>query len=267
VPLQPLPRTPEKLGELAWENAIVAFDHVSSLPPSIDAALCRLSTGGAFEHREPYARSAVTFQAARPLLFASQRPPEFDLDGRVLHIELPALQPEQMRTPAQLWSECNALRAELGGALCTAAAMALRRLPETPVPAIPHHAAAAQWLLAAAPALDLTPEDILQALSSGPESELCAPLATAGEAPLDAIPASRSQDGPRHAAHCRRRRSAMPPRGLPRNRRAHPTRRRMARFAPHYGRASPALNVPQSLPYLAILTEAFRSPPERMEIA
>jgi hypothetical protein len=46
VPLQPLPRTPEKLGELAWENAIVAFDHVSSLPLSIDAALCRLATGG-----------------------------------------------------------------------------------------------------------------------------------------------------------------------------------------------------------------------------
>lgn len=106
APLRTTPRNERDLIIAATNSWCAAFDNISTLPPWLSDALCRLSTGGGFSARELYTDAEeVLFDVTRPVILngttdVATRP---DLLDRALVMMLPAIQ-EEGRTPeADLW--------------------------------------------------------------------------------------------------------------------------------------------------------------------
>src|SRR6266480_818224 len=108
VPIRALPANERDLMIAATNGHVLAFDNVSTLPPWLSDALCRLSTGGGFATRRNYTdRDEELFNAACPVILNGiasvvTRP---DLAERALFIMLEPI-PEDQRLPEeQLWAE------------------------------------------------------------------------------------------------------------------------------------------------------------------
>ena len=134
----------------------LAFDNVSGLAPWISDALCRLATGGGFAVRQLYTdQDEVLFDAARPVILNGieeivTRP---DLADRAVFLTLEPIPEERRRPEAELWSEFEAERPQILGALLNAVAVGLKRLPETRLEKLPRMADFALWATACEPAL------------------------------------------------------------------------------------------------------------------
>lgn len=165
TPLHPIPPSPNQLRHLAYENWVLAFDHLTRFPRRTTESLARLTENEV--HYLPPKRDPATVSLARPVLLtvadSCHLPPE--IAARSLTIELSPMPDAERKTEAQLQSELEALLPQALARLLKALSAALSAVPDRPFP-LPRLADAAAWACAAAPALGFTPAEMLQALST-----------------------------------------------------------------------------------------------------
>src|SRR5579871_5631421 len=66
APLRRLPVRDRDVARVAFDNWVMVYDHVQRVAPPTCSAIAALSTGDAFEVRQPDRREPVTFELARP---------------------------------------------------------------------------------------------------------------------------------------------------------------------------------------------------------
>jgi len=150
------PKEPRDLMIAANASWIIALDNLSSLPAWLSDALCRLSTGGGFATRELYSDAEETiFDAQRPVLLTGieDLATRGDLLERSILLTLPAIPEDRRRTERALWTQIEAVRPRILGALLTALSGALRELPSVRLDGYPRMADYAEWAVAAERAL------------------------------------------------------------------------------------------------------------------
>ncbi len=168
VPLRTQPRDEGDLLIAAINGAIVALDNLSTIPPWLSDALCRLATGGGLSKRELYTDAdEVLLEARRPVLLTAiaEVATASDLLDRCLTVTLPAIAPDQRRTEADLDAALAQARPVILGALLDAAVVGLRNLPTTTLTHPPRLADFATWVEACAPALGWEAGAFLDALA------------------------------------------------------------------------------------------------------
>lgn len=160
------PRDERDLVIAARNAAIVAFDNVSYLSPTLSDALCRVATGGGYGTRELYTNAEeMLFSDVRPVLLngiaaVATRP---DLLDRSLLVHVPVLEDEKRLDEETLWARYEDMRPCLLGALLDAAVTALRRLPEVRLRPAPRMADWARWAVAAETVLGVAKGEMLAA--------------------------------------------------------------------------------------------------------
>ena len=176
-PLAPLPQNERELFDLAWNNRIIALDHVSYLPAVLHDPLCRLASGGGFELRESASDTdPLRLTVERPVLITVPREPGEKGEWRVpvalqnlaLTVELSEIEPPRLRDQQDLWAEFEAARPAMLAAFCTAISTALANAGNSTYDAAPRLPHLARWAGAAAPALDTTRQEFLAALVRDP---------------------------------------------------------------------------------------------------
>ena len=156
APLRTLPRSERDLMISATHAWVLAFDNLSGLPQWLSDAFCRLATGGGFAARQLYTDSdEVVFSAMRPLILngIDDVAARQDLVDRAITQSLPPIPDEKRRREEEIWSEFEALRPRLLGALLDAVSCALRRESSVRLKRSPRMADFAHWIVAAEPAL------------------------------------------------------------------------------------------------------------------
>jgi Bifunctional DNA primase/polymerase, N-terminal/Primase C terminal 2 (PriCT-2) len=151
VPLRTLPREERDLYIAASNGYLLAFDNVSTLPPWLSDALCRLATGGGYTTRALYTdQDEVLIDKTRASLLNGiedfvARP---DLADRCIFIHLTPIGDDERRDEAELNAEFEAARPAILGALLDAVAHGLREWPRTRLKAKPRMADFARWATA-----------------------------------------------------------------------------------------------------------------------
>jgi hypothetical protein len=162
------PREERDLIAQAGANWCVAFDNLSSLPPWLSDALCRLSTGGGHSARALYTDlEEISLTVKRPVILngiedVATRP---DLAERALQIELDTIPDRQRICEKELWRKFEAARPLILSALLDGVACALRESPNIILDSLPRMADPALWATAGEPALGLTQGTFMTAYS------------------------------------------------------------------------------------------------------
>lgn len=161
---------PKDEGDLliaARNNALLAFDNLSSLPRWFSDALCRLATGGGLSKRELYTDvDEILLDARRPVLLTgiSEVATASDLLDRVITVTLPPIPADQRRTERGLQQAIERAKPQILAGLLDAAVVGLQRVEGLVLPDPPRMADFATWVEACAPALDWEPGQFLAAL-------------------------------------------------------------------------------------------------------
>ncbi|MGE3149739.1 MAG: hypothetical protein AB7K04_11795 [Pseudorhodoplanes sp.] len=151
APVRTLPREDRDLFIAARNGHILGFDNISGLQPWIADALCQLATGTGFASRELYSDTAETIiDACKPIVLngiedVTNRP---DLADRSLILTLEPIPDAERRIERELWTEFQAERPRILGALLDAVAHGLRELPTTRLERLPRMADFAVWATA-----------------------------------------------------------------------------------------------------------------------
>jgi hypothetical protein len=110
APLSALPSSAAQLLQLAATQWTLAFDHVSSLAPTIADTLCRLSTGVDVPVREPGHHELSHLWVKRPIILTVTSrfslPP--DLEAHAVTVTLPAITPQTTRPEPELLADLEA---------------------------------------------------------------------------------------------------------------------------------------------------------------
>jgi hypothetical protein len=148
APLRALPREDRDLFIAANNAHLLAFDNISNLPDWISDTLCRLATGGGFATRSLYSDMDETlFDATRPVILNGIediviRP---DLADRSMFLILANIADDNRKAEKQFWSDFEAARPRILGALLDGVAHGLLKLPTTKLARIPRMADFALW--------------------------------------------------------------------------------------------------------------------------
>ena len=170
---QRLPENERDLMIQAKDHHLLNYDNASGMKAAISDSLCTLATGGGLVLRKLYTDDeAQVFSFKRPVVIngisgAAKRP---DLLERIIPITLEGLGDNSRRTEAELEAEFMAARPMLFGALCSAAASALARLPHTDTPTGIRMADAAKWLAAAEEALGFASGVLVDTVRKGQDA-------------------------------------------------------------------------------------------------
>lgn len=150
----------------AWQNRVLFFDNLTSMPSWLSDALCRAVTGEGWSKRTLYTNEDLTFFEYQPVIgFAgiSLVADQPDLLDRSLILPLEPI-PSARRKPERLfWREYHKAAPDILGGLLDALAGAMRVEPELEMPELPRMADFARWGAAAAAALGWEPDDFLDA--------------------------------------------------------------------------------------------------------
>jgi hypothetical protein len=162
-PLRSPPKEERDLIAQAANNRAVALDNLSSLPPLLSDAICRLSTGGGHSARTLYTDlEEISLAIKRPVILngiedVATRP---DLAERALQIELEGFEEKKgkQRIPEKkLWQKFDEHKAAIFSAILDALACALRELPNVKLDSLPRMADAALWATAGETAFGFKP--------------------------------------------------------------------------------------------------------------
>jgi hypothetical protein len=154
-----LPATETELRALAWENRVLAFDHVTALPAPIAAGLHRLC-GGDFER--PVILTLPPSDSPTSLRIGA------DLWAHAMVTELPHIEPDRRVTETRLWRTFEDARAGLLARVCSGVSAAMRTIDQISLESNPIFADAAAWAVAAAPDLGIAESAMRAAVSSDP---------------------------------------------------------------------------------------------------
>lgn len=161
---------PKDEGDLliaARNNALLAFDNLSSLPRWFSDALCRLATGGGLSKRELYTDvDEVLLDARRPVLLTgiSEVATASDLLDRAITVTLPPIPADQRKTERGLQQATKQAQPHILAGILDAAVVGLQRVDDLVLPDPPRMADFVTWVEACAPALDWEPGRFLAAL-------------------------------------------------------------------------------------------------------
>ncbi len=175
APVRAEPRDGRDLMLAAHNGWVLCLDNLSYVRPWLSDALCRLSTGGGFSTRTLYTDEDETiFDACRPVILTSieEIGARSDLLERSLIIELPTIQEGARRAEKSFWSEFEAARPLILGALLDVVCGAMRRLPEVECRSgveLSRMADFAQWGEAAEWPLGLEPGTFAEAYAANRE--------------------------------------------------------------------------------------------------
>jgi hypothetical protein len=157
APLRAEPRDLRDLMIAAKNGLLIPIDNLSRLPYWLSDAFCRLATGGGFATRELYTDAdEALFDAQRPLIIngIEEIVARGDLIDRAIILYLPDIDETRRREEDAFWSEFDAAKPGLLGALLTAVGTAMRNLPGVKPERLPRMADFARWAIAAAPGAD-----------------------------------------------------------------------------------------------------------------
>ena len=160
APLRSEPRTSGILVIAASNGWLVALDNLSTVPPWLSDALCRLSTGGGFGTRQLYSDDEEKlFDACRPVLLTSIEDvvSRGDLFDRAVFLELDPIPKDRRKTEAALAAAWEPVRPRVLGTLLDAVSVGLRRLPDVRLPELPRMADFCLWAEACGPAFGWKP--------------------------------------------------------------------------------------------------------------
>lgn len=166
APIRAVPRDDRDLIVSAGNSWALAFDNLSSVPPWLSDALCRLATGGGFATRALHTdREEIIFEAQRPIILNGipSLTDRADLADRALTIHLAPIAESERRPEDELAADFAQQAPFILGALLDAVAGALRHLPEVKLDRAPRMADFVKWITAAAPALGFESAAILRA--------------------------------------------------------------------------------------------------------
>lgn len=165
-----LPDRADDLLPFAFENWILAFDDTYRFSTKISEALCAISSGDALRISQPDSRDALEFEIARPIILAAPHDetkpawaPPRSLSNRTVVIQRAPI--KRLHPEAALWSEFESLRPAMLAALAQAAVMALHRIRGIDLPSVTRFPDAAVWAAAAAPALGVTEQTMVEAIT------------------------------------------------------------------------------------------------------
>jgi hypothetical protein len=108
APVRSASRDERELFIAANNGHLLAFDNLSTIPPGLSDALCRIASGGSFAVRQLYTdQDEVLFQAARPAIINGiedviTRP---DLADRAIFLTLQPVRDEQRRPENAMWRD------------------------------------------------------------------------------------------------------------------------------------------------------------------
>jgi hypothetical protein len=156
VALRTPPHDDRDLYIAATNGHVIPLDNVSSLPPWLSDALCRLSTGGGFATRQLYTDTdEVLLDAMRPIMLTGIEDVVMrgDLADRAIAVRLDPIPEHQRRPEREIWADFEAARPRLLGALLDAVAHGLRHLATTQLAQLPRMADFALWAAACEGAL------------------------------------------------------------------------------------------------------------------
>jgi phage/plasmid primase-like uncharacterized protein len=132
--MQP-PREDRDLIAAARSNHVLAFDNLSSVSSELADSFCRLSTGGDLGGRRLYTDDeSAAFGALRPLILNGipDLTTRGDLASRTVFVRLSPMR--KRRPEAELWAQFDDAAPGILGALLTALAAAMARLPGVRLP-------------------------------------------------------------------------------------------------------------------------------------
>jgi len=150
----------------AWQNRVLFFDNLSSIPPWFSDACCRVITGEGWSKRTLYTDEDVTFFEYRGVIGLAGINcivDKSDLLDRSIIIPLNSLTPKERRLESEFWGEFeDALPSILGG-LYDTLSKTLAIVPTLKLPELPRMADFGLFGSAAAIALGKTSDDFLRA--------------------------------------------------------------------------------------------------------
>jgi hypothetical protein len=158
APLRSEPKEARDLAITANNSWVVAFDNLSSLPPWLSDALCRLATGGGFATRSLYTNDEETiFDAQRPTIVTAIGDviARSDLLDRAVTVTPLAIEPDARKPERLFWQEFAAAQPKILGAIFDIVAAGLARLPSVRLQSLPRMADFALWATACEPAMGL----------------------------------------------------------------------------------------------------------------
>jgi hypothetical protein len=149
------PKTVHDLYVMAANNWMLAFDNLSYLSEDVADAMCRLSTGGGFGLRALYTNDdEYIFDGQRPqqmnsIADVATRP---DVLDRTVGVQLEMIPDNERKLEKEVWAAFRDAVPGMLGALYTAAAHGLKRLPDLRPNRLPRMADFALWGIACEPA-------------------------------------------------------------------------------------------------------------------
>jgi len=155
APLRSPPRSEHDLVIAARNSWMIALDNLSTVPPWLSDALCRISTGSGFSTRRLYSDDEEEiFAACRPIAIngIDEVATRGDLVDRSITLFLLRIDETKRRDEQSFWEEFELARPALLGAIYSALSLALRRLPEVDATGLPRLADFAKIAMAAEPA-------------------------------------------------------------------------------------------------------------------
>jgi hypothetical protein len=158
------PKEMRDLAVAAKNNRVLAYDNLSSIPPWLADAFCRLATGSGFGTRALYTDDEeAIFDARRPIIINSIE--EIATRGDMLDraISTVLLSVKKRRREKEMDEQFGVARPRILGALLDVVGMALRDHGRQDLPDLPRMADFAAWVVAAEPSLGWTPGDFMTA--------------------------------------------------------------------------------------------------------
>jgi len=168
APLRTIPSGTRDLMIAARNSWVLSFDNLSSLPPWLSDAFCRLSTGGGYTARELYTDSDETiFDSQRPLILngIEEICVRDDLLDRTLTVNLPVISPENRKDEKAIFEEFEKARPRILGAFLDAVSCALRNIEDVKLSSLPRMADFAKLVTAAEEALGWEPGSFMKVYS------------------------------------------------------------------------------------------------------
>jgi len=123
APFAPHPHTERQVLKDAHHYRVLAYDHITHLPPRLQDALARVSTGAGLQIRES-SRDPVNLTVRTPVILTANEnwKPRADLESRAVHIQLAAIPESEQLPERQILDRAEELLPSLLAALCQAIA-------------------------------------------------------------------------------------------------------------------------------------------------
>jgi putative DNA primase/helicase len=151
VSLRNMPKSEKELMISAINDFVLCFDNTSKISDSQSDNLCKLATGSAFTTRRLYSTAGeVQLVSKNPCVIngIACLPTRQDLLDRSIIVSFDFISPEVRKTEKELMEAWEYDRPLIFGALCQAAAVALKNYEQVSEHGLPRMADFAKWVIA-----------------------------------------------------------------------------------------------------------------------